>query len=391
MSFSLTNNFFANARAVTFTDGGGVTWSFNKNTNSITATVSASSVSPLTTKGDIWGFSTVNARIPVGSNGNVLTADSTQTLGVKWAPVATSPLTTKGDLWGFSSVDARVPVGSDGSVLTADSTQTLGVKWAPPSSAMLQLAQTMFSGSWFIYTADNASSSTLLCIGGVTALIAPIGTAAGVNPDNPPSSTLLGAMHRVTYSSAATVSASAGTGLSANQTQYSYTSITASALGGGFSLQWQGAFVTARSDQRAFIGFVPGPSSLGTTADPSTFLNSIGFGKDQADTNLQFMYNAGSGTATKTSTGVAFTSLLNVPLMLSISAPAGGGTVTVSLTNISTGAVIFSGTILNSDPKYIAANTRIFPAFWCNTGSATSTAVVIAVSKFVLITPAIMT
>lgn len=45
--------------------------------------------SPLTTKGDIFGFSTVNARIPVGSNNQVLTADSVEALGVKWAtPVA---------------------------------------------------------------------------------------------------------------------------------------------------------------------------------------------------------------------------------------------------------------------------------------------------------------
>jgi hypothetical protein len=40
---------------------------------------------PLTTKGDILSFSTVRARLPVGTNGQVLTADSTQTLGIKWA------------------------------------------------------------------------------------------------------------------------------------------------------------------------------------------------------------------------------------------------------------------------------------------------------------------
>ena len=45
--------------------------------------------SPLTTKGDLYGYSTVNARVPVGANGTVLTADSTQALGVKWAGVAT--------------------------------------------------------------------------------------------------------------------------------------------------------------------------------------------------------------------------------------------------------------------------------------------------------------
>lgn len=42
-----------------------------------------------------------------------------------------SPLTTKGDIFGHSTVDARIPVGSDTQVLTADSTQALGVKWAP--------------------------------------------------------------------------------------------------------------------------------------------------------------------------------------------------------------------------------------------------------------------
>jgi hypothetical protein len=40
--------------------------------------------SPLTTKGDIWGYGTENARIAVGANGNVLAADSSEPLGVKW-------------------------------------------------------------------------------------------------------------------------------------------------------------------------------------------------------------------------------------------------------------------------------------------------------------------
>ena len=46
------------------------------------------------------------------------------------------PLTTKGDLYGFSTVPARVAVGTNGQVLTADSTNTNGVKWATPSSAL---------------------------------------------------------------------------------------------------------------------------------------------------------------------------------------------------------------------------------------------------------------
>lgn len=43
---------------------------------------------------------------------------------------ASSPLTTKGDIWGYSTTDARLPVGSNGSILVADSSQTLGIKWS---------------------------------------------------------------------------------------------------------------------------------------------------------------------------------------------------------------------------------------------------------------------
>lgn len=46
----------------------------------------------------------------------------------------TSPLTTKGDLYGFNTDDARIPVGTNGHVLTADSTQALGLGWAAPGA-----------------------------------------------------------------------------------------------------------------------------------------------------------------------------------------------------------------------------------------------------------------
>lgn len=61
---------------------------------------------------------------------------------------ATSPLTTKGDIWGYSTSDARIPIGTNGQVLTADSTQSLGLKWATTSSGgMTELASGSLSGS----------------------------------------------------------------------------------------------------------------------------------------------------------------------------------------------------------------------------------------------------
>lgn len=40
-----------------------------------------------------------------------------------------SPLTTKGDIWGYSTEDDRIPVGADGEILVANSAQALGVEW----------------------------------------------------------------------------------------------------------------------------------------------------------------------------------------------------------------------------------------------------------------------
>jgi hypothetical protein len=61
---------------------------------------------------------------------------------------AVSPLTTKGDLYGYGSSDARIPIGADNTVLTADSGETLGLKWATPASGgMTLISTTALSGT----------------------------------------------------------------------------------------------------------------------------------------------------------------------------------------------------------------------------------------------------
>jgi hypothetical protein len=57
-------------------------------TNATTAAGAIANLSPQTTKGDLLGFSTAPARIPVGSDGQILVADSSQTTGVRYTTLA---------------------------------------------------------------------------------------------------------------------------------------------------------------------------------------------------------------------------------------------------------------------------------------------------------------
>lgn len=90
--------------------------------------------------------------------------------GSAWVAIGggglSSPLTTKGDVWGYSTTNARIPVGTNGQVLTADSAETLGVKWASPAGGgkVLQVIQGTYSTSTTVSSATMTDTGLSLSI-----------------------------------------------------------------------------------------------------------------------------------------------------------------------------------------------------------------------------------
>lgn len=142
------------------------------------AQITGALADPTTIKGDLLARSaSAISRLAVGTDGQVLTADSTQVLGVRWGTPAAAgvssvfgrsgvvtaqagdytvaqitgaladPTTIKGDLIVHGTTTTRLGVGTDGQVLTADSTQTLGVRWGTPTAGGAAFSSHSISGT----------------------------------------------------------------------------------------------------------------------------------------------------------------------------------------------------------------------------------------------------
>lgn len=165
-------------------------------TAAATAIAGFNALSPLTTKGDVLGYSSSSAqRLGVGADGTVLTADTASTNGFKWSTPASAP-DAPDDLTNFSlscsvaasalTIALKDKAGSDPSggsavkvafrdvtVATGDyvvRSITSALSIVVASTKTLGLASGSLNEYVYVYLLDNAGTPELAVVGGGQAL-----------------------------------------------------------------------------------------------------------------------------------------------------------------------------------------------------------------------------
>jgi hypothetical protein len=390
-------------------------------------TAAFDALSPTTTKGDlIVSDGTNNVRIPVGTNNYVLTADSAQASGVKWAVgssgsgtvtsvggtgtvnglTLTGTVTTSGNLTLGGTLDLSSPPAIGGTSPAAGTFTTLSLTGtsnqvssvavssdpAAPSAGNLKTFARTIAGGYTapaflnatnavaqlqpafankkIGTAFAVVNSSTYTTSGIVAVSSSGNINAGVTSTN-----LFTRAVRVNYTSTGTAGALAYF----YQATASFTlgSATTPAYGGFYYVHRFGIADTVASP-RTFVGLTSSVIAP-TNVEPSTLTNAIGVGQGAADTNLKIYYG-GSAAQTPIDLGANFptgTSATDWYELTLFAPPTSNNTVYYQVIRLNTGNVA-TGTLTGTAGTVLPSNTTFLSLRGWRTNNATASAVTLA-------------
>jgi len=321
-----------------------------------------------------------------GTLGQVLTRSAS---GLIWAtPAPTSPLTTKGDLYTFSTVNTRLSVGTNGQILSADSTQATGLRWINIPTDVTNVSAVMVNPSQTVVV-TNPTTTPTITIDDTNLLY----NKFMVNQYSyllPSDGNVLWDTLRVggTILQTGTVSALSETPMGQLFTTAlavgSVTGLFGTSFGGSgylgvnfdFDFSYRFRINTNNGAQRLFCGV----SSLYATAtptnvEPTTQINSIGVAKLQATANLYFIWNDATGTASSLDLGAGFSGVDTAcTYRMRIYKVSGAAAITLELTKVvnATGVVTTTSTVITSDYN---TGATMYPVIWMGNNTAVSGAV----------------
>lgn len=132
------------------------------NLSDVASTTTAfGNISPLTTKGDILTYSTLNARLGVGSNGQLLQAKSSTSTGLVWT-TATYPETTTINEILYSSSNNTVAgiTAVNGGVLISSNTGVPSMLANPSAASRMLFSANAAAPTWSTYAMPTSPSTS---------------------------------------------------------------------------------------------------------------------------------------------------------------------------------------------------------------------------------------